>query len=66
MIGGYNHYFHEEIVRRVNAKRQERMESLANGACVDFADYRCSIGYFEGLKETLEIADEIKREYDRA
>ena len=66
MIGGYHPYFHEEFKRRVESKRQERLESLALGACGDFADYRYAIGFFGGLQEALDLAEDIKKEQDAA
>lgn len=65
MLGGYNPWFIEELNRRANAMRQDRLEALGAGGCGDFADYRYGVGFFDGLQMTLTLADEIKRELDR-
>lgn len=66
MIGGHQVYVFDELARRIAVKRQERMESLAAGTCSDFADYRHAVGFFDGMSEALAIADDIRKEQDRA
>lgn len=65
MIGAYHPYFHEELIRRVVKESLERAEDLGNGAAGDFADYRYAVGFIAGLKLSLEIAEDIRRECDK-
>ena len=66
MIGGFHPWFSDELTRRIEGKRLERLESLSLGACGDFADYRYAIGFFDGLKEALEIANDIRKDQEAA
>lgn len=66
MIGGYSPWFIEELKRRVEAYRCECSDEVISGGAADFAHYRYAVGFNDGLKQTLIIADEIKQEQDRA
>lgn len=66
MIGAYHPFFHDELIRRIEARRQDRLGGMARGDCMTFDEYTRGVGYFEGLDDALEIADEIKKEHDRA
>ena len=66
MIGGNPHWFLNEMRGRVAKERAERGEIVLNGGCQDYADYRYATGFFEGMQKVIEIADDIKKEFDAA
>lgn len=66
MIGGYSPWFCEQLASRVMQRWVERSASLAMGAAQDFADYRYAVGYLQGLKDAIEIADDIRKEQEGA
>ena len=66
MIGGNPHWLVDEIGRRVAKERAERGETVLNGMCQDYADYRYAAGFFEGMQKVIEIAENIRKEQDAA
>ena len=57
--------FHAVLEKRVLETIQSRIDSLANGVAVDYAHYRSNVGYIEGLRDALKIADEIEGDSDK-
>ena len=65
MIGGYSPWFSQELEKRVAHERGERLETMGNGFCGDFADYRYAIGFLDGMRRALEIAEDIRKEQEQ-
>ncbi len=66
MIGGFHPWYHEELVRRLSIERTQKSSELGQGFAQDFADYRFGCGVIEGLRLACDVADEIKKEQERA
>ena len=54
------------MTRRVAIERAERGEIVLNGGCQDYADYRYAAGFFAGMQQAIEIAEDIRKEQDAA
>lgn len=65
MIGGYNPWFCEELIRRIKNDVSETSLQLARGCASDFASYRNGCGFVEGLERAIEYIEEIQKEMDR-
>ena len=65
MIGGFSPWFSDEFARRVVHERGERLEGMGNGFCGDFADYRYTVGFLDGMRKALEIAEDIRKEQEQ-
>ena len=66
MIGGYHPWFHEELVRRVTKDKVEKAIDLSRGAAPDYPAYQYACGLLAGLDLALEIAEEIKKDIEKA
>jgi len=49
----------QRIVDTINA----RAESLALGAAQNYESYRQNVGFIEGLKEVLNICEELEKDH---
>ena len=47
---------------KLNLRIGELAGEVANGLCLDWAHYKTRIGVIQGLKEAIEILDEIEEE----
>jgi hypothetical protein len=56
--------FHSLLEAKINEAVQSRAASLASGAAPDYPQYQNNVGYIIGLKEALNLADEVEREMD--
>jgi hypothetical protein len=65
MIGSYAPFFIDELVKRVTEAKINRAVGLATGSA-DYPTYKYECGLMAGLDLALEIADEIKRDIDKA
>lgn len=56
--------FHELLERKIKEAVETRSDSLASGHAADYPVYRENVGYINGLKEALTLADDVERELD--
>jgi hypothetical protein len=63
--GGYNPWFVDELIRRIDTDRRDKASDLGNGIAPDFGAYQYACGVIEGLRLGAEHAEDIKREQDR-
>ena len=54
-----------ELITRIKQKQQEISEAMLNGNCVNFESYQRLVGQNLGLKETLDILNNIIEEQNR-
>ena len=54
--------FHALLEERVTKAVESRAQSLASGSAADYAEYRFSVGYVQGLSDALKLCDEIEKE----
>lgn len=50
------------LITRINEKQQEIAESMLNGNCVNFESYQRLVGQSLGLKEALDILNNLLEE----
>jgi hypothetical protein len=50
------------LVSKINEKQQEIAESMLNGNCVNFESYQRLVGQSIGLKEALDILNNLLEE----
>lgn len=56
--------FHTMLAAKIRAALENRKESIALGEAVDYPTYRENVGYVLGLKDALNLCDEIEGELD--
>lgn len=56
--------FHFQLKAKVEETIDLMAISVASGACTDYPQYREKIGYINGLKAALELADDVEKEYE--
>lgn len=56
--------FHAILEDKIKEAVENRRNSLASGACVDYAHYRENVGFITGLQEVLNICDDIEKEFN--
>lgn len=59
-------HFHAKLEARINAAISDRSEALTSGAIENISEYKFEVGFINGLRTALSLADEIQREDDRA
>ena len=54
-----------DLIDGVKQRQQDIADSLVNGNCVNFETYQRLVGQHQGLKEALQILDNIMKEEDK-
>lgn len=54
--------FHSILEERIQEQLNKRAEELSKG--VDVEHYREQVGYCNGLRDALVIADDVEKEFD--
>lgn len=57
--------FHTLLRVKVESAIENRSASIAAGEAADYPDYFKSVGYIQGLKESMELAKEVERDMDQ-
>ena len=52
--------FEHELVKVLD----DYVKSMGDGNCADFGEYKRSVGFIQGLKEALAIANEVEGKLD--
>jgi hypothetical protein len=52
--------FEHELVKVLD----DYIKSMGDGSCSDFSEYKRSVGYIQGLKEALAVANEVESKLD--
>lgn len=54
--------FHAQLQSKVEEAIDRMAGSIATGVCTDYPQYREKVGYINGLKASLELADDVEKE----
>lgn len=49
------------LIKRLEEELKKNMESLAEGAAVDFPAYKDMVGYMRGLRDASALCEEIDK-----
>lgn len=56
--------FHILLMERIEARIKVVGESVLEGSCKDFDEYKDWVGYVRGLNDALSLCDDIEGEFD--
>lgn len=56
--------FHTLLRIKIEEAIRNRSESIVSGHCDDYASYRGNVEYVNGLKDALELCQEVEKEFD--
>ena len=49
--------FHNELIKLIDEEYQERRDNLSGGVANDYAEYMKWVGFIQGLRTALELAE---------
>ena len=54
--------FHLLLEKKIDEAIQNRTVSLASGAAADYPHYKENVGYINGLRDALNLCDEVEQD----
>lgn len=56
--------FHDLLERKIKEAVQTRSDSIARGQAADYPAYRENVGWLQGMRDALALADDLEKELD--
>jgi hypothetical protein len=54
--------FHALLEKKIEEEIENRAASLASGAAADYPHYRESVGYINGLRDSIKLCDDVEQD----